>query len=429
MVLLKNNADLLPLKNIKKIAVFGNSSYDLIPGGTGSGSVNKLYTVSLANGLANGGYSVDQGIQSDYTFYIAAAKASQSKDSFNLLNAAPPPAEMELAADRITRSASENDIAILSIGRNAGEGKDRKLENDYYLSASEKETVRQLSGAFHAQGKKLVIILNIGGVIEVASWRDEADAILLAWQPGMEGGNSMTDLLNGRINPSGKLACSFPVDYKDVPSAANFPGKKFKDRAKKGLFGREMVPAEVTYEEGVYVGYRYYNTFGVRTAYEFGYGLSYSRFTYSALQLSGPSADGTITLHMNISNSGATAGKEVVQIYLSAPRQRHGQAGGGTESLCQDRTLTARPEPDTRISSERLRSCLFRQQDLVLDIRGGGLQRESRRLLGGYPANGAFHTPSDHRRGKRPPGADAGNNNKGDEKIEWILNNRRKIIL
>jgi len=319
MVLLKNEGATLPLKNVKKIAVFGNNSYDLIAGGTGSGDVNRPYIISLARGLTDGGYNVETNLATDYTQYISAAKAGQPKDPMAILNPPPPPAEMAPPSDRISQIAQKEDIAILTIGRNAGEGKDRQLENDYYLSAAEKDLIRDISTAFHAQGKKLVIVLNIGGVIEIASWRDQADAILLAWQPGMEGGHAITDLLSGTTTPSGKLASSFPMDYKDVPSAGNFPGKEFKEAAKKGLLGMSLIPAEVIYEEGIYVGYRYYNTFGVRTAYEFGYGLSYTHFTYGNLQMSNPSAGGRITLSINITNTGKVAGKEVVQVYLSAP--------------------------------------------------------------------------------------------------------------
>lgn len=324
MVLLKNANGTLPLKNIKNIAVFGNNSYDLIAGGTGSGDVNKPYTISLAQGLADGGYNIEDNLRTDYNKYISTAKASQPKGPMTILDPPPPPAEMACSPDRISRLAEENDIAILTIGRNAGEGKDRKLENDYYLSVTEKDLISNIAAAFHAKGKKLIIILNIGGVIEIANWRDQADAILLAWQPGMEGGHAITDILSGKTTPCGKLASSFPMDYKDVPSAGNFPGKEFKERAKKGFFGMPMIPAEVVYEEGIYIGYRYYNTFGVRTAYEFGYGLSYTHFTYDSLQISGPGSGASsngpkMTISIHITNTGAMPGKEIVQVYLSAP--------------------------------------------------------------------------------------------------------------
>jgi len=319
MVLLKNENHTLPLKNIKKIALFGNNSYDLVAGGTGSGDVNRPYTISLSQGLAAANYQLESDLQTGYTEYIAAAKAAQPKDPMAILNPPPPPAEMDLGTDRIDRTAHEDDLAIVTIGRNAGEGKDRKEEGDYYLSAKEKEMLKTISGAFHAQGKKLVVVLNIGGVIDMVGWQDLADAILLAWQPGMEGGNAITAILGGKINPSGKLACTFPLAYKDVPSAGNFPGKEFKEKEQKGFFGMPMIPAEVEYEEGIYVGYRYYTSFGIRTAYPFGYGLSYTTFSYSRLEVAPPSAAGRTEIRLTITNTGAVAGKEAVQIYLSAP--------------------------------------------------------------------------------------------------------------
>jgi beta-glucosidase len=155
--------------------------------------------------------------------------------------------------------------------------------------------------------------------MEVASWRDEVDGILLAWQPGLEGGNAITALLDGKVNPSGKLAVTFPVQYSDVPSAKFFPGKEFPDQASTGMFGMKSIPAEVVYGEGIYVGYRYYNTFNVKPAYAFGYGLSYTDFTYGNLKLSSTNFNGEITATVDIKNTGKVAGKDVVQLYISAP--------------------------------------------------------------------------------------------------------------
>src|SRR5258708_30419141 len=137
----------------------------------------------------------------------------------------PPIPQMNITPDVLTQEANDADVAILTIGRNAGEGADRKVDNDFNLTTDEKALIKNISDAFHAKGKKLVVVLNIGGVIEVASWRDQAHGILLAWQPGLEAGNAITDVLSGKVNPSGKLATTFPMDYQDVPSAKNFPGK------------------------------------------------------------------------------------------------------------------------------------------------------------------------------------------------------------
>src|SRR5436190_11749500 len=320
MVLLKNDGNTLPLKNQKKVALFGNTSYDIIAGGTGSGDVNKAYTISLLQGLANAGYTTDDEIKQQYSAYLADYKTKHPKKNFfeEFTNPTPPAPEFEVNKDILTKKAEEADVAIFTIGRNAGEGRDRKLENDYYLSDAEKQLIKNIADVFHAKNKKFVVVLNIGGVIDVTSWRDNADAILLAWQPGLEAGNAIANVLNGKVDPSGKLATTFPMDYKDVPSAKNFPGKEYPDQATGSGFMRQ-VPAEVTYEEGIYVGYRYYNTFNVSPAYEFGYGLSYTNFDYSNLKLSSSSFNSKITATVTVKNTGKVAGKEAIQVYISAP--------------------------------------------------------------------------------------------------------------
>jgi beta-glucosidase len=145
------------------------------------------------------------------------------------------------------------------------------------------------------------------------------DAIVLAWQPGLEAGNAVADVLSGKTNPSGKLATTFPVKYDDDITAKNFPGKEFPEKATKGMMGMPAVPAEVTYEEDIYVGYRYYNTFNVKPAYEFGYGLSYTNFAYSNIKLSSPIFNKSLIVTVDVTNTGKTVGKEVAQLYITAP--------------------------------------------------------------------------------------------------------------
>jgi beta-glucosidase len=310
MILLKNEKNALPIsKSVQKIAAFGNTSYDIITGGTGSGDVNEAYSVSLETGLKNAGYSIDPGLQNTYSPYITQAKAAQPpKKSFFDLQA--PIAEMTLNKAVFTEQAASADIAIVTIGRNAGEFQDRKLEGDFYLTAAEKVLLKSVSESFHAVGKKVIVILNTGGVIEIASWRDQADAILLAWQGGQETGNAIADILSGKANPSGKLATTFPMDYPDAPSAKNFPG-----------IPAEM-PTEITYEDGIYVGYRFFDSFGVQPAYAFGYGLSYTSFEYKNLKISSGQFSKRLTLTLDITNTGNSAGKEVVQVYVSAPSEK-----------------------------------------------------------------------------------------------------------
>jgi beta-glucosidase len=236
---------------------------------------------------------------------------------------------MKIRSGLVRNAAAEADIALITIGRNSGEGSDRKdEEGDFYLTDQEKSLIRTVSRAFRDKGKNTVVVLNIGGVIETASWRDDPDAVLLAWQPGQEAGSAIADVLGGRVNPSGKLASSFPLSYADVPSAGNFPGIVIESEEAKAAAGDPNASfrsrmagrkAEVVYEEDIYVGYRYYNSFNKEVAYEFGYGLSYTQFTYDNLKLSSDEFEDLISVSIDIENSGPVAGKEVVQVYLSAP--------------------------------------------------------------------------------------------------------------
>jgi beta-glucosidase len=322
IILLKNESNTLPFeKKAMNIAVFGNSSYDFVSGGTGSGDVNEAYTVSLVQGLTNAGFALDDDIDKRYSDYLSIEKAKQPKKNFfeEFMNPTPRIPEMLIDNGFANKKAAEKDVAVITIGRNAGEGSDRKVENDFNLKEAEINLISTISNAFHAQGKKVVVLINAGGVIETASWRDKADAILIAWQPGQEAGNAVADVISGKVNPSGKLATTFPAKYGDDPTAKNFPGKEFPEQSTNTMFGIKGTPAEVTYEEGIYVGYRYYNTFNVKPAYAFGYGLSYTHFTYSNLKLSAATLTGTITATVDIINSGKKAGKEVVQLYITAP--------------------------------------------------------------------------------------------------------------
>jgi beta-glucosidase len=322
MVLLKNDAGTLPVTaTAKTIALFGNHGYDLIAGGTGSGDVSKAYAVSLAAGLTNAGYTLDRELQQHYQRYLNDYDATHPKKPLmqELMNPTPLAPEYTLDKSSVEQKAAASDIAIVYVGRNAGEGNDRKIEGDYELTAQEKEMITNITDAFHAAHKPVIAVLNIGGVIDITFLREKADAILLAWQPGQEGGNAIADVLSGRVNPSGKLATTFPVSYNDVPSAKNFPGKEFPEKATTGMFGMKSIPAAVTYEEGVYVGYRYFNTFNVKPAYEFGYGLSYTSFSYSPVKLSAATFNNKITAAVTVTNTGKVAGKEVVELYISAP--------------------------------------------------------------------------------------------------------------
>ncbi len=331
MVLLKNDNSVLPLvKSSKPIAVFGNATYETILGGTGSGDVHEPYSVSISEGLINAGFKPDEELKTLYLSYIKKARAEQPppKNPFTaLLGGKDPIPEMIIDPALVNKLAASTDVALITIGRNSGEGSDRQIDDDFALSAIEKSMITTITKAFHAKGKKAIVILNVGGVIETASWRDIPDAILLAWQAGQETGNAVADVINGKINPSGKLAASFPVQYKDVPSSGSFPGEVIEkeqaagDSAQKPKRDSFMQyhPAKVVYTEGIYVGYRYYQSFNVKPAYEFGYGLSYTTFEYSNLKISSDKLKDMIIITVDVKNSGSIAGKEVVQLYLNAP--------------------------------------------------------------------------------------------------------------
>jgi beta-glucosidase len=327
MVLLKNDNNTLPLNldKEKKVALFGKISYFLIASGTGSGTVRSFkYRTSVNEGLQNAGFDVPKDMQQYYLDYIEKIKRENivpdyfnnpkmRKDNGVVGNQAPPHFKNRLVAfsrekavsvKEIKNYESRSDIAIITIGRSAGEN----YENGYLpITTIELDLLRNVSKVFRAAGKKVVVVLNIPGVWETASWRDYADAILLAWLPGQEGGQAVANILTGKVNPSGKLPDSFPLKYEDIPSANTFPGEPAD------------FPINSFYKEGIYIGYRYYNTFNVPTAYEFGYGLSYTTFEYSDIQLSSTEFNSKINVTITIKNTGKVAGKESVQLYLKAP--------------------------------------------------------------------------------------------------------------
>lgn len=324
MVLLKNEGEALPLATSNTIALFGNSSYSIQVGGTGSGDVNEAYSIPLIDGLKNAGYKPEKSVNEAYLNYIKETKAKQPKPK-RMFMLPPPIPQMPAPIELIGKTAEETDVAMITIGRNSGEFSDRKLEGDFNLDSLEIDLIKAVSEAFHAEKKKVIVVLNIGGVIETASWRDQVDAILLAWQPGQEGGNAIADVLKCEVNPSGKLASTFPIKYDDVPSAKNFPGTAVeiekKEESNAPAFMRAE-PWQVIYEEDIYVGYRYFTSFDVKPAYEFGYGLSYTNFEYGKLKLSSKTFEDTITATIEIKNTGKVAGKEVAQLYICAPGKK-----------------------------------------------------------------------------------------------------------
>ena len=327
MVLLKNDNATLPLKGNETVALFGLTSYDMIPGGTGSGAVNKKYTRSLKDGLEMDGFKVDADLANLYDKYVDYQNAAQLRTAGGggMWGRAPLP-EMEVPEAYVTREIANTDVAIITIGRNAGEGADRKaVAGDWALTASERANLEALCSGFHAAGKKVIVVLNIGGAIETASWKHMPDAILLAWQPGMEAGASIADVLCGKANPSGKLATTFPLNFFDSPSALDFPYNYTRPQNNNQFGGmgggRQPQPVKdvdyTEYRDGIWVGYRYFETAGKEVSYPFGYGLSYTTFEYSKPVVKATANGFTATI--TVKNTGKVAGREAVQLYVTAP--------------------------------------------------------------------------------------------------------------
>ena len=321
MVLLENNGVLPLASEISRVALFGTTSYDFIAGGTGSGNVNRAYTVSLLEGLRNAGYAIDAELEKTYTKYIKEETERlnpKSDDPMAMFMPKIRAGEFVPSARLLDKMVRTNDVAIITLGRNSGEFLDRKVA-DFTLTEQESGMIEAVCAAFHEAGKKVVVILNIGGVIETASWKNLPDAVLLAWQAGQEGGNSVADVLKGVANPSGKLTMTFPVRYEDHASSRNFP----IDMA-FGMFGKDK-DAEpqrnvdyTEYEEGIYVGYRWFDKQGLEVSYPFGYGLSYTRFEWS--EASVKSSRGETAVSVKVTNTGKIPGKDVVELYVAAPQ-------------------------------------------------------------------------------------------------------------
>lgn len=326
MVLLKNEGA-LPLTDIKNIALFGVTSYDFIAGGTGSGDVIEAYTVSLKEGLTNAGFEINAAAKEAFEDHKAENKKAFKKPKGmlrSMMKKYDPP-ELIPSQEQLEACTGSADVAIITIGRNSGEGMDRVEKDDFLLSADEKEMISKVCEAFHAAGKKVVVVMNIGGVIETASWKEQPDAILLAWQGGQEGGNSVADILSGKVNPSGKLPMTFPVNLSDHASLANFPMDGESMSLMSIIFGGKEKPEEeqvrnvdyTVYEEGIYVGYRHFDKNNIEVSYPFGYGLSYTGYEYENMEVN--VSDNMIDITVNIKNTGNVAGKEVVEIYVSKP--------------------------------------------------------------------------------------------------------------
>lgn len=328
IVLLKNNGT-LPWKNgnIKTVALFGENSYDFLSGGTGSGCVHPPYVVDMLEGLKNAGIKSSETLTDIYRKYIEFARVKFQAERHpakwyqNEYFGQQKYPEIGLDPICVNKEVNGADAAIITIGRQAGEGVDRDINTEFNLNAEERDLITNVCNAFHAAGKPVIVIINSGSVIETASWSGYPDAILCAWQPGMEGGNSIADLLTGKVNPSGKLTMTWPIAATDHASTKNFPGQ-IDDYSLQQMIGNKTpIPghAYTNHEEDIYVGYRYFDTFGRDVAYPFGFGLSYTTFAFSKPVVKAKGKD-AVEVSITIKNTGSVSGKEVAQVYVKAPK-------------------------------------------------------------------------------------------------------------
>ena len=328
IVLLKNNGA-LPWKDgkIKTVALFGENSYDFLSGGTGSGCVHPPYVVDMLTGLKNAGINSSATLTDIYRKYIDYAKVKFQAERHpakwfqtEMMGQQKYP-EIGISPIAIDKEVANADAAIITIGRQAGEGIDRDIATEFNLVPEEQALIKDVCNAFHQAGKPVVVIINSGSVIETASWSGYPDAILCAWQPGMEGGNSVADLLTGKVNPSGKLTMTWPLAATDHPSTKGYPGTMdfYTYEVTRGYVGQVAGYDYTNHDEDIYVGYRFFDTFNREVAYPFGFGLSYTTFEFSKPVVKAKGKD-AVEISITVKNTGAVSGKEVAQVYVQAPK-------------------------------------------------------------------------------------------------------------
>lgn len=296
-VLLKNDKETLPLKKGMKVSLFGRSMFRYIKSGTGSGGqVKAPYIISIPEALKED-VTINPELEKVYLEWM-------KKNPFILNNGWNEPwfqPEMEVSEEVCTEASRKSDIALVIIGRTAGEDKDNtETKGSYYLTDSEELLLKRVRKAFD----RMVVLLNVGNIIDM-NWVETVnpDSVMYVWQGGQEGGHGIADVLMGRVNPSGKLPDTVCKDLKRHPAGKNF--------------GSET---ENCYEEDIYVGYRYFETIDKENVrYPFGFGLSYSSFAISG---TGEFGENVLTVNANVENKGAYSGKEAVQVYVEAPNNK-----------------------------------------------------------------------------------------------------------
>ena len=330
MVLLENKAT-LPLAPGSRVALFGCTSYEIIPGGTGfGGTMVGRYTVSLVEGLRNAGMNVYKPLLDQYKQHVAAEQKRLYPNglppfSLRPLNRAE---EMDMTDRQVAETAANTDVAVITIGRKSGEAADR-TQDEFNLYEKEQTMIKQVSEAYRQAGKKVVVLLNVCSPVETTSWKNLVDAIVCTWQSGEQVGNSIADVLSGQVNPSGRLPVTFQNKYGDAASDRNFPSdvEDTKDLATMYMWGGDKQSAKrepkanidfTDYDEDIYVGYRYFDSFNKPVSYPFGYGLSYTTFAYENAKMTRKGAEYVVTV--DVVNTGSRAGRNVVELFVAAPK-------------------------------------------------------------------------------------------------------------
>ena len=300
IVLLKNEKQTLPIKKEDRVAVFGRTAINYFGVGYGSGGdVQRPYLVNLMEGLANANVNVNEKLADVYKEWTSIPKNQPDEGFWGHWPMSFP--EMPLTSDIVEETAKESDIAIVVIGRAAGEARENVLKKgSYYLTNLEIDMLNRVTKAFD----KVAVVMDCGNIIDmswVEDYKNRIGAIVYAWLGGMESGNALVDVLTAKVNPCGKLTDTIANSYKSIPSAKDFGDRKYNN-----------------YIEDIYVGYRYFETFAPeKVLYPFGFGLSYTTFDIVA---SAESIDTKISLNITVTNTGNNPGKEVVQAYLSQPQ-------------------------------------------------------------------------------------------------------------
>ena len=390
IVLLKND-NTLPFVSVKNVALYGVTSYDLVPAGMGFGATGHgHYIVSLVEGLRNQGMNADMKLAAQYTKHIASEQKRIFPNGAPAFSITCPerPAEFTPSAEELASQVASNDIAVITLGRTSGEGADRQ-KKEFYLYEPERSLIEAVTAAYHKVGKKVVVLLNVCSSMETASWRDMADAIVCTFQPGCETGNSIMDVLSGKVNPSGKLPMTWAVNYGDAAADANFPAEYvfdmssfFKaysnsDNMKNAAESNQKVEAPklvkdvdyTDYEEGIYVGYRFFDTKNVAVAYPFGYGLSYTTFGY---ELVDSSINGEkCVAHVKVTNTGKAAGKEVVQLYVKAARGSMDKPAKELKAFAKTKNLKPGESQVVELSWNTMDMASFNEKAMAWELAAG----------------------------------------------------------